>query len=273
MSKDNLIISFEGIGSSGKTTQAAMLAGSFWSKYNTAVHKMINRKMLQATLKPFSRKPVEKLWVAQLPQVEEGTDMLVYMALMKQRYAEILEELGGKPHIVLLGRYIDSVFAHAATRIVLGAIAAKRRLASNDPESLSKLIYADSQREGLQFEPLVDKVVGAELKACAKKVETLYAAFSGLRNTVRWPDMTIVLDVPVSKMSEREARRENRAFSQGDMLYFTITSRAYRFLKRKEPKRIYLVDGYREREAIAKEIFGLVTKKFNLSKYRKKTKR
>lgn len=246
-----------------------MLAGSLWRRHNVVVHKMINRKMLERALKPFPHGSSEKLWTAQLPQVEEGTDMLVYMALMKQRYSEILEALRDTPYIILLGRYIDSVFAHAATRIVLNQIASDRKSANKGPESLSKLLYEESQRKGLIFESFVDKCADDEVRKCRNKIERLYTAFAGLRSIVRWPDLTIVLDIPTSKVRERESRRENRAFTQGDILYFAITTQIYGFLAKREPNRVYMVNGHREREKIAKEILGLVRKKYRISAYRK----
>jgi thymidylate kinase len=271
--KENLVVSFEGIGSSGKTTQAAMLAGSFWKKYNTAVHKMINRKLLQRALKPLPHGQSEQLWVANLPRVEEGTDMLVFMALMKQRYSEIREGLGKAKSIIILGRYIDSVFAHSATRIVLSQLASEYKTASHSPEELAMLIYQESQKKGMLFEALLDRRIAEAVRLSRSKVEALYKAFFGLRYIMRWPDITIVLDLPISAAHQREIRRENRAFSKGDSLYFAITSKMYKFLERKEPSRIRIVDGNREREEIAKEVLDIVTKKRKLDAYRKHTAR
>lgn len=276
MKTDGMIVSFEGIGSSGKTTQSDLLAANLWKRYNVSVHKMINRKLLESVIKPllpFSSKPNQRLWVIDVPEVEEGTDLLVYMALMKQRLAEISAAGGSAPRILILGRYIDSVFAHSATRIVLGEMARMLGVQGAAPEDIAKRMLAESSRKTASYDGLLAKYAGAAEGRCKGRIESLYKAFTGLRHIVRWPDITVVLDVRAADIKGREVRRENRAFSPGDVLYFAITSDIYKFLAKKEPKRVSLVNGIGDREEIAKDVLKIVTRKGSLAAYEKRGRR
>jgi thymidylate kinase len=144
------------------------------------------------------------------------------------------------------------------------------RSRSASPEVLAELMLEESKKKKLSIEDLVDRSAALGFERRRKDVEELYKAFIGLNRIIKWPTLTIVLDVPIKDVRSREIRRENRAYTRGDVLYSTIVSRVYRFLARKEPKRIYVIDGAREEKEIGDEIFRLVKKKCRLDRYRKR---
>ena len=92
--------------------------------------------------------------------------------------------------------------------------------------------------------------------------------FSGISNIVRWPDLTIVLDVPVKDIKPREMLRENRAYTQGDLLLSTLVAEMYKVLARKAPDRVKVIDGRLDSAEISAKITALVKVK-NLERFRK----
>ena len=273
MAEHNLVISFEGIGSSGKTTQADLLTENLWKDHNVVMNKIINRELLASALKPFSDKPAEKFWVAYLPEVELGTDLIAFMALYKHRYSQIVSQIQKAPYVIIIERYLYSAFAQAATRIALDQIAKIYKSKSISPETLAEMMLEESKKKNTAFEELVERNASLGLANRRADIENLYKVFVGFKRIIEWPKLTIVLDIPIKDVKSREIRRENRAYTRGDVLYSTVVSKVYRFLARKEPRSVYVIDGSRAKEEISDEILKLVKRKCDLARYKKRVRR
>lgn len=268
--KGNLIISFEGIGSSGKTTQADILTERLWKDYRVVMNKIINRELLASALKPFSDRPAEKFWVAYLPEVELGTDLIAFMALYKHRYAQIVSQLPKARHIIIIERYLYSSFAQAAARMVLDEISKACKCSSTSPDMLAELMLRESQRKHAEFESVLEKYTSMGIARRRADIENLYQFFLGFKRIMEWPRLTVIFDVPIKDVRLREIRRENRAYTDGDVLYSTIVSKLYGFMARKEPESVFTIDGSGTREEIADEVLKLVRSRCKLSAYRKR---
>ena len=267
--KSDFIVSMEGIGSSGKTTQISMLAEALRSKYNVTSHKVINRDLLEGMLKPLSSGQAETIWVANLPDVEIGADLLAFLALYMQRYSVIKEEVGGRPHIFLIERYLYSPFMHVAARVVLSEIEKAMKSGSSAPGRLANQIQKESTAKGVPFESLVRMYKDIGMKMAGKRIDALYRAFTGASSIVAWPNLVFVLDVPVKAIKPREVKRENRAYTLGDILYYEIVADLYKRIAKREPKRIYLIDGTAAPELIAESILRIVKRRCNLETYKR----
>jgi thymidylate kinase len=271
MAKD-LLISLEGIGSSGKTTQGDMLAACFWKKYRIAFHKVVNRKLLQNTLEPLSQKESYKFWVANLHYVEIGTDLLAFTALMNERYHSIRSMLKSKPYLIILERYVDTVFAYTAARFALKHIADSYNLKSFAPEEVALAIQARADKTKVPFEELAEKSAETGFRAAIEEIELMHETFKCMKNIVRWPDLTIVLEVPVDRIKSREIKRENRAYTIGDVLLSGIINRIYLFMAKKEPARIRILDGEQDPSVLCDQITSIIKKKYALSDYAKSSR-
>ncbi len=231
---------------------------------------MFTHKMLEAALGAISKNPREQMWSAFLPKVDPGVDLLVFMALLKQSYADLVAEFDGVPHIVIMGRYVDAAFTHSATRVVLIQIAKTLGAETSSPQGLAKLISAESLRTHVEFEVLVGEYAQKCMKKCVREINILYQIFISLKPLIRWPDLTIMLDLPIKDIKVREVRREQRVYNNGDILYSSITAELYKFLVIRELGRIDLIDATRSREDIAAEVQSLILRKFNLGDYRRR---
>lgn len=265
----DFIISMEGVGSSGKTTQIGMLAESLRSGYRVTSHKIINRNLLENALKPLSSGKRETIWVANLPEVTVGADLLAFLALYMQRYSVIKAEIGDKPHIFLIERYLYSPFTHVAARAVLHEIAKEMRSSSSAPGKLAEQIREESAAKRVPFESLIAQYGNIGMKNARREIDALYEAFIGVRSIVSWPNIVFVLDLPVRAIKPREVKRENRAYTLGDVLYYSIVAELYRKIAKKEQGRVYLIEGTAQPDEIAKKILVIVKRKCNLRAYRK----
>ena len=182
--KPDFIISMEGIGSSGKTTQLSLLAESLRADYNVTAHKIISRKLLENALKPLSSGKSERIWVANLPNVEIGVDLLAFLALYTQRYSIVKSEVGAKPHIFIIERYLYSPFTHVAARAVLKEIAGQLGSDSFEPGVLAEIIARKSAQSGTGFNELAEKYKKIGLKNASGKIDSLYKAFVGASGIV-----------------------------------------------------------------------------------------
>lgn len=268
--KEDFVISIEGIGNAGKTTQIRLLTESLWNDYNIAAHKIINRKLLEDALKPLSNGPKEKFWVAYFPQVEIGVDLLAHTALYGQRFVEIRRELPPIPYIIVVERYLYSGLMHAATRAVLKEMAKFFKSGSFAPEFLAELVRKEAIEKKIEFIDLVEQYANIAGKNAAPEVNRLYEVFLDMEKIMKWPDLVFVMDLPVRQVRFRELKRENRAYTDGDVIYWTIATRMYRLAAEREPDRVHLIDGSREPEDIRKEIAKIVKKKCKLRNFRKR---
>lgn len=267
--KDDFVISVDGIGSSGKTTQIRLLTEALWEGHNIAAHKIINRELLENALKPLSKEPKEKLWVAYVPNVEIGVDLLAFMALMKQRYHEIKLELGPIPHIILIERYIYDAWMHAATRAVLKEIAGFLKSRNFGPEYLAELIKKESIEKRIDYYDLVEQYKNLGMKKAMPELENLYAVLGPLKKIMKWPNLTLIIDVPIREVKTREVKRENRAYTDGDVIYFSIWPDLYRMLEKREDN-VFIIDGTKDEKEISAGILKIVRKKCKLRDYKKR---
>ncbi|MCW6160349.1 MAG: hypothetical protein LVQ95_04670 [Candidatus Micrarchaeales archaeon] len=267
--KEDFVISIEGIGNAGKTTQIRLLTESLWNNYNIAAHKIINRKLLEDALKPLSNGPKEKFWVAYFPQVEIGVDLLVHTALYDQRFVEIRKELPPIPYVIVVERYLYSGLMHATTRAVLREMAGFFKSGSFAPEFLAEVLKKEALEKNIAFMDIVEQYTSLAIKNTKGEVNRLYEVFLDMEKIIKWPNLVFVMDVPVEKVRYRELKRENRAYTDGDVIYWTIAMRMYRLAAEREPSRIFLIDGTQEQDKIAKEISKIVKKKCKLRDYRK----
>lgn len=265
----DFIISIEGIGSSGKTTQLGLLAESLRPSYNVISHKIINRKLLESVLSPLSASRHERIWVANLPEVEIGSDLLAFEALYYQRYSMLKAEVGTKPHIFIIERYLYSSLVHVAARAALKEIAKTMKSASSAPGVLAEVIRNKSGYDSIRFETLVEKYASGGIADAKEHIDAIYSAFRGARGIVPWPEIVFVLDMPVRDIKPREVKRENRAYTDGDILYYTVVRNLYKYVLKKEPGLIYLIDGTKEPEEISSELLKIVKRKCSLKDYRK----
>ncbi|MCL4379273.1 MAG: hypothetical protein M1160_00330 [Candidatus Marsarchaeota archaeon] len=265
----DFIISMEGVGSSGKTTQIGMLAESLRSGYRVTSHKIINRNLLENALKPLYSGERETIWVASLPDVTVGADMLAWLALYMQRYSAIKAEVDEKPHIFLIERYIYTAFTHAAARAVLREIAKVMGDSSHAPGRLAEQIQKESVAKKVHFERLVAQYKNTGMKNAGNEIDALYKTFAGARNIVTWPNLVFVLDLPVELIKPREVKRENRAYTPGDVIYYSIVAELYRRVAKREKGRVYLIDGAAPPAEVAKKISAIVKRRCKMRAYKK----
>ncbi|MEM3215997.1 MAG: hypothetical protein QXS17_03725 [Candidatus Micrarchaeaceae archaeon] len=218
-----MIISLEGIGGAGKSTQLELLKRdeSWRNGVKVEFVKGVSRKSMADSLRAFEDREKERLWVAYLPNVHPGTDMLAFIAYMNENCITIEEKLKQSNNdtqtIIIFDRYIDTAFTHAAARIIL----------SKDPEQ-------------------------------ERKISELYSAYVALKPIIRWPDLTIVIDTPLEISEARAIQREGKFYEGNDREGFQIISDLYKWLAKVEPQRVRFVDGAQDADEIHNEIVKLI---------------
>jgi dTMP kinase len=82
-----------------------------------------------------------------------------------------------------------------------------------------------------------------------------------------WPDLTFLLDIDVETTCTRLLRRVRPVtgvdrMEQEPLQFYEDVCLAYRALAAREPDRIHLIDGRRSVEAVAQEIWDVITSRF-----------